>query len=334
MPSRMKLWEVMSVLLICCFCQLSGVESFVVGNTALQNARRQGFRHHLSKPANLQGRLVASSSSNHRKDLGAALQAEGAGRSFQLSHGIGRVALVTGAGRGIGRCIAETLAKTSLDHVICVDLTKEGCTEVVEAIQGAGGQASAYGCDVSNPQSVSTLCEGLLAEHGHVDVLVNNAGITKDNLFMRMKEKEWLDVINVNLNSAFYFCSPLVKRMIRNRFGRVINMSSVVGVGGNPGQANYAASKAGLIGFTKSLAKEVASRNITVNAIAPGFIKTQMTDAMSEEARKLTLSSIPAGRLGKPQEVADLVAFLTSDNAGYLTGKVTPLDGGMLFGGN
>eukprot|EP00922_Rhytidocystis_sp_ex-Travisia-forbesii_P023088 GHVS01033907.1.p1 GENE.GHVS01033907.1~~GHVS01033907.1.p1 ORF type:complete len:152 (+),score=17.80 GHVS01033907.1:625-1080(+) len=151
---------------------------------------------------------------------------------------------------------------------------------------------------------------------------------------MRMKEKEWLDVINVNLNSAFYFCSPLVKRMIRNRFGRVINMSSVVGVGGNPGQANYAASKAGLIGFTRSLAKEVASRNITVNAIAPGFIKTQMTDSMSEEARKMTLSSIPAGRLGTAQEVADLTAFLASDNAGYLTGKVTPLDGGMLFGTN
>eukprot|EP00922_Rhytidocystis_sp_ex-Travisia-forbesii_P069146 GHVS01103165.1.p1 GENE.GHVS01103165.1~~GHVS01103165.1.p1 ORF type:complete len:319 (+),score=57.43 GHVS01103165.1:154-1110(+) len=248
---------------------------------------------------------------------------------LQLTFGEGRVCLVTGAGRGIGKAIAKKLAAGGMGHVICV--SKTGCEDVVKEIESDGGQASSYAVDVGNSADVAALTDKLLTDHGHIDVLVNNAGITKDNLFLRMTETEWLDVINTNLNSVFYFTSPIAKKMIRNKFGRIINMASVVGVGGNAGQANYAASKAAVIGFTRSLAKELASRNITVNAVAPGFITTQMTKTMSDQARKFAISQIPAGRMGTVDEVADMTAFLASDQAGYVNGKVMPVDGALLF---
>eukprot|EP00922_Rhytidocystis_sp_ex-Travisia-forbesii_P061821 GHVS01091556.1.p1 GENE.GHVS01091556.1~~GHVS01091556.1.p1 ORF type:complete len:289 (-),score=54.95 GHVS01091556.1:71-937(-) len=221
--------------------------------------------------------------------------------SVQLTFGEGRIGLVTGAGRGIGKAIAKKLAAGGLAHVICI--SKSGCEDVVAEIESEGGRASSYAVDVGNSADVAALVSKLLTDHEHIDVLVNNAGITKDNLFLRMTEKEWLDVIDTNLNSVFYFTNPIAKKMIKNKFGRIINMASVVGVGGNAGQANYAASKAAVIGFTRSLAKEVASRNITVNAVAPGFITTQMTKAMSEQAKKFAVSQIPAGRMGTVDEV-------------------------------
>ncbi|CDJ64722.1 oxoacyl-ACP reductase, putative [Eimeria necatrix] len=248
--------------------------------------------------------------------------------------GEGRVALITGASRGIGLAIAKTFAKGGVETIICVARDQAACDAAAAEVRALGAASEGYGVDVADSRSVSDLCASLLEKHKKIDILVNNAGITRDNLFIRMKDNEWTDVINTNLNSAFYFSLPLIKQMTKNRFGRIINMSSVVGVGGNPGQANYAASKAGLIGLTKSLAKEYANRNVTVNAIAPGFIKSLMTDKMTEAAKAGALASIPAGRFGTQQEVADLAAFLASDQAGYITGKVIPIDGGMLFGSN
>lgn len=248
--------------------------------------------------------------------------------------GEGRVALVTGASRGIGLAIAKTLAKGGVETVLCVARDQAACDAAAAEMRALGAASEGYGVDVGDSAAVASLCSSLLEKYKKIDILVNNAGITRDNLFIRMKENEWHDVINTNLNSAFYFSLPIIKRMIQNRFGRIINMASVVGVGGNVGQANYAASKAGLIGFTKSLAKEYANRNVTVNAIAPGFIQSEMTDRMTDAAKAATLASVPAGRLGNPQEVADLTAFLASDQAGYINGKVIPIDGAMLFGSN
>ncbi|PFH38380.1 3-ketoacyl-(acyl-carrier-protein) reductase [Besnoitia besnoiti] len=246
----------------------------------------------------------------------------------------GRVALVTGASRGIGKAIAETLAEAGVSHLLCVARQQAACDEAAAELQKRGFSASGHAVDVADGQAVGALCEDLLKQFPHIDILVNNAGITRDNLFIRMGEQEWNDVINTNLNSAFYFSSHLIKRMVKNRFGRIINIASVIGVGGNPGQANYAASKAGLIGLTRTLGKEYANRGITVNAIAPGFIRSAMTDKMPEDAKKQAMERIPAGRLGEPKDVAALAAFLASDQAGYITAKVIPVDGGMLFGGN
>ncbi|CBZ55826.1 3-ketoacyl-(Acyl-carrier-protein) reductase, related [Neospora caninum Liverpool] len=246
----------------------------------------------------------------------------------------GRVALVTGASRGIGKAIADTLAEAGVSHLLCVARQQAACDEAAADLRSRGFSASGHAVDVGDGQAVSALCEDLLKQYPHIDILVNNAGITRDNLFIRMSDQEWHDVINTNLNSAFYFSSHIIKRMVKNRFGRIINISSVIGVGGNPGQANYAASKAGMIGLTRTLGKEYANRNITVNAIAPGFIRSAMTDKMPEAAKKQALSQIPANRLGEPKDVAALAAFLASDQAGYITGKVIPVDGGMLFGGN
>ncbi|KAL8273440.1 hypothetical protein Esti_002627 [Eimeria stiedai] len=265
--------------------------------------------------------------------------------------GEGRVALVTGASRGIGLAIAKTLAKGGVETVLCVARDQAACDAAASEVRGLGAASEGFGVDVSDGGAVGDLCRSLLAKYKHIDILVNNAGITRDNLFLRMKEEEWHDVINTNLNSAFYFTSPILKHMAQRRqgytppkrqsvhenknlFGRIINMSSVVGVGGNIGQANYSASKAGLIGFTKSLAKEYAARNVTVNAIAPGFIKSAMTDRMTDAAKAATLASVPAGRLGTPQEIADLAAFLASDQSAYINGKVIAIDGAMLFGAN
>ncbi|XP_026192144.1 uncharacterized protein LOC34620221 [Cyclospora cayetanensis] len=250
------------------------------------------------------------------------------------AEGEGRVAVVTGASRGIGLAIAKTFAKGGVETVVCVARDQAACDTAAAELRSLGADSVGYGVDVADGQAVASLCEELLAKYPRIDILVNNAGITRDGLFIRMKEKDWQDVLNTNLNSAYYFSLPIIRRMTQNRFGRIINMASVVGVGGNAGQANYAASKAGLIGFTKSLAKEYANRGITVNAIAPGFIKSEMTDRMTDAAKAATLASIPAARLGTPQEVADLAAFLASDQAAYINGKVIPIDGGMLFGSN
>ncbi|KAF8821764.1 3-ketoacyl-(acyl-carrier-protein) reductase [Cardiosporidium cionae] len=250
--------------------------------------------------------------------------------SFKLTFGDDKVALVTGAGRGIGKQIAETLARGGVGKVLCVSKSPTSCGAVAEGLRNEGYAAYAHPVDVSDSDAVSALCSEIASKYGTVDILVNNAGITKDKLLLAMQPSDWEDVINTNLNSAFYFISPLIRRMIRKKFGRIVNMASVVGISGNVGQANYAAAKAGMIGLTKSLAREVASRGITVNAIAPGFIKSDMTDKMSEQAKAQTLTSIPAGRMGTLEEVANLAAFLASEQAGYINGKVFAIDGAML----
>jgi len=239
-----------------------------------------------------------------------------------------KVALVTGAGRGIGRAIAEELAAEGV-HVICVSKSEGSCGAAAEAIQASGGRAEALAVDVADPAAVAAACESLLKKHENIDILVNNAGITKDMLLLRMTEEDWNDVLNTNLSSCFYWTKGLLRPMTRKRWGRIINITSVVGVIGNPGQANYAAAKAGMIGFTKATAREVSSRSITANAVAPGFIETDMTkelnDSIKEEATKL----IPLKRFGQPAEIAKMCAYLASEEAGYITGQTFSVDGGM-----
>ncbi|CRG96776.1 beta-ketoacyl-acyl carrier protein reductase, putative [Plasmodium gallinaceum] len=242
--------------------------------------------------------------------------------------GENKVALITGAGRGIGRSIAKTLAK-SVSHVLCISRTQKSCDSVVDELKSLGYKSAGYAADVSNKEEITDLVNKLLMDNKKIDILVNNAGITRDNLFMRMKNDEWEDVIKTNLNSLFYVTQPISKRMISNRYGRIINISSIVGLTGNFGQANYSASKAGVIGFTKTLAKELASRNITVNAIAPGFISSDMTDKINDQIKKDIISNIPAGRMGTPEEVANMVGYLASEIAGYINGRVFVIDGGL-----
>uniref|UniRef100_A0A3Q8UC12 3-oxoacyl-[acyl-carrier-protein] reductase n=1 Tax=Nephromyces sp. MMRI TaxID=2496275 RepID=A0A3Q8UC12_9APIC len=257
------------------------------------------------------------------------LKLSNSAKNFPLTFGESRTALVTGAGRGIGKKIAEALAQGGVSKVICLSRSKKSCGEVADSLNSQGYNAYAYAVDVSDGKGVKETCDQILSEHGPVEILINNAGITKDNLMLRMSHEEWEDVIQTNLNSAFYFTSALLRQMIKKKFGRIINMASVVGISGNAGQANYAAAKAGLIGFTKALAKEVASRGITVNAIAPGFIKSDMTDKISDAARAAALQNIPAGTMGTPDDVANLVAFLVSDQSGYINGKTIAVDGAM-----
>jgi 3-oxoacyl-[acyl-carrier protein] reductase len=239
----------------------------------------------------------------------------------------GKTAIVTGASRGIGRGIATLLASRGA-HVIA-GARGQNAAETVAEIQQVGGRAELASVDVTDAASIDALVRGALERHGRIDILVNNAGIARDNLMLRMKRGDWDEVLATNLTSAFTAVQAVLKPMVKQRGGRIISISSVVGETGNAGQANYAASKAGLIGFSKALAREVASRNITVNVVAPGLIATDMTKAISDKAQGDWASSIPLGRLGTPSDVAAAVCFLASDEASYITGQVLAVNGGM-----
>jgi len=243
----------------------------------------------------------------------------------------GRVALVTGASQGIGRTCALKLAAQGTT-VAAVARNQEKLDELVKEIAAAGGKASAFALDVANEDQIKTVFKDAIAQLGKIDILVNNAGITKDMLIMRMKRADWDAVINTNLTSAYLCTQQVISSMLKQRWGRVINITSVFGQTGQAGQANYASSKAGLIGLTMALAREVASRNITCNAVAPGFIETSMTSGLSEEFKQTALKMIPLGRVGTPDDVANAVAFLASDEASYITGHVLNVNGGMLMG--
>ncbi len=241
----------------------------------------------------------------------------------------GKVAVVTGASRGIGRAIAVELAKRGAAVVVNYNRSADKAQEVVETIRNAGGKAEAFQADVSYFDQAKALIDFAVKTFGGLHILVNNAGITRDNLIMLMKEEDWDEVIRVNLKSTFNCSKAAVRHMMRKRWGRIINITSVSGQIGNAGQTNYSASKAGQIGFTKALAREVASRNITVNAIAAGYIETDIWEGVPEDAIKSLMSMIPLGRKGEPEEIAYAAAFLASDQAAYITGQVLGVDGGM-----
>ncbi len=240
----------------------------------------------------------------------------------------GKIALVTGAGRGIGRATALKLGAAGAKVAVNYNASEAPAQEVVDAITSTGGEAKAIKADVSQADQVDSMVSSLVKEWGRIDILVNNAGITRDNLMMRMSQDEWDAVIDTNLRSAYFTTRAVLRPMLRNRWGRIISLSSVVGLTGNAGQANYAAAKAGVIGFTKSIAREVGSRNITANAIAPGFIQTDITAGLPEELKASMLKQIPAERYGEPDDVANAVLFLASDLAAYITGQVLNVDGG------
>lgn len=241
----------------------------------------------------------------------------------------GRNALVTGASRGIGRAISLELARRGAAVMINYNHSAESAQEVVDQITSTGGKAQLYQADVADFQQAQSLVKATLDNLGGLDILVNNAGITRDNLIMMMSEQEWDSVMATNLKSAFNCSKAAVRHMMRKRYGRIVNITSVAGQMGNAGQTNYSASKAGQIGFTKALAREVAPRNITVNAVAAGYIETEIWANVAEEFRQAILTLIPLGRKGEAQEVADAVAFLVSDQAAYITGQVLGVDGGM-----
>ncbi len=241
-----------------------------------------------------------------------------------------KVAVVTGAGRGIGRYISLALADAGAS-VALIDLSAENLQGVLNEITASGGKASVHLCDITDPETVAVAFNDIMERHGALHILVNNAGITRDNLLMRLSSEDWEAPIRTNLTGAFYCIKAAVRPMMKQRYGRIINIASVVGITGNAGQANYAASKAGLIGLTKSTARELASRGITANAIAPGFITTALTADLSKDAKKKLTEHIPLGRLGKPEDVAPAVVFLASEEAGYITGQTLPVDGGMVI---
>ncbi|CAN7434099.1 3-oxoacyl-[acyl-carrier-protein] reductase [Rossellomorea sp. LjRoot5] len=243
----------------------------------------------------------------------------------------GKVALVTGASRGIGREIALELAREGCNVAVNYAGSEAKANEVVDEIKSLGREAIAVQCNVSDAEGVQAMVKGTIAEFGSIDILVNNAGITKDNLLMRMKETEWDDVININLKGVFLCTKAVTRQMMKQRSGRIINISSIVGVSGNPGQANYVAAKSGVIGLTKTTARELAPRGITVNAVAPGFISTDMTDQLPEDVRGEMLKQIPLSRFGAPGDIAKVVTFVASDSASYMTGQTLHIDGGMVM---
>ena len=241
-----------------------------------------------------------------------------------------QVAVVTGAGRGIGQAIALKLAGAGAD-IAAVDLKVEFCDETVQKVTALGRKAWAFAANVADAASVDAAVEQILAATGKVDILINNAGITKDGLLMRMSEADWDAVLDINLKGTFLFTKALVRGFLKQRSGRIVNIASVIGLIGNAGQCNYGASKAGVIGFTKSCAREVASRGITVNAIAPGFIQTAMTDKLTQEQKDAIIKQIPLAALGQTEDVAGAVLFFASPAARYITGQVLPVDGGMVM---
>src|SRR5437764_8589769 len=241
-----------------------------------------------------------------------------------------QVAVITGAGRGIGRAIALKFADAGAD-VVCVSRTVENSEKVAAEVRALGRKAWAYAVDVSDAAAVSAAAEKILADCGKVDILVNNAGVTRDGLLMRMSDADWDAVLNTNLKGAFLFTKAFTRGFVKQRSGRIINVASIIGLIGNAGQANYAASKAGLLGFTKSVARELASRGITVNALAPGFIETDMTAGLTEEMRGSILKQIPLGSLGQPEDIASAALFLAGPASRYITGQVLTVDGGMVM---
>ncbi|MGI2327223.1 3-oxoacyl-[acyl-carrier-protein] reductase [Planococcus sp. YIM B11945] len=248
-----------------------------------------------------------------------------------MSNLTGKTAIVTGASRGIGAEIARKLASAGAKVVVNYSGSQEKAEAVVAEIQQNGGEAIAVKANVSDSEAVKAMADETMKAFGSIDILVNNAGITRDNLMMRMKDDEWDDVINTNLKGVFVCTKAVTRQMMKQRAGRIINIASIVGVMGNAGQANYVAAKAGVIGLTKTTARELASRNITANAIAPGFITTDMTDKLGDDIQQAMLGQIPLGRFGKPEEVAKVALFLASDDSSYMTGQTLHLDGGMVM---
>ncbi len=241
-----------------------------------------------------------------------------------------KVAVVTGAGRGIGRAVAIAYAKMGA-NVVCVSRTEENSSKVAAEIEGLGQKAWPFAVDVSNTNAVENAAQAILEATGKIDILVNNAGITRDNLLMRMSEEEWDTVLNTNLKGAFNFTKAFTRTFMKQRSGRIINIASVIGLIGNAGQSNYAASKAALIGFTKSVAKELAPRGVTANAIAPGFIETDMTSVLDEKVRGAIINRVPMARFGSPEDVANAAIFLAMESTNYMTGQILTVDGGMVM---
>jgi 3-oxoacyl-[acyl-carrier protein] reductase len=242
----------------------------------------------------------------------------------------GKICVVTGAGRGIGKAIACALAESG-GHIVCISKSEENCGKSAAELRDKGFSAEHIAIDVSSPEDISSACKTILAKHSAVDVLINNAGIARDNVMLRMADADWKDVIDTNLSSCFHWIKNLLHPMLKKRWGRIVNMSSIVGIIGNFGQANYAAAKAGIIGLTKSVAKEVASRGITVNAVAPGFIQTDMTSKLGDSIVSEVLKNIPMKEFGTADDVAGTVRFLCSQAARYITGHVINVDGGLVM---
>lgn len=243
----------------------------------------------------------------------------------------GNIALVTGASRGIGKAIALALAKEGAVVILNYNGSKGKALKTEEELKALGAKTMLYQADVSHSESVSKMIKEIMETYGRIDILVNNAGITKDNLIMKMSEEDFLNVLQTNLTGCFHTCKAVSRIMLKQKYGRIINISSIVGIYGNAGQVNYAASKAGIIGLTKSLAKEIGAKGITVNAVAPGFIKTEMTKQLPDNILAKAQENIPLRRLGEAKEVADLVAFLASDRASYITGQIIGVDGGLIL---